>query len=116
MSYTLGNITLPTPKPGNFTRRQVEVGGSVLTLNGRTKKDITARKEQYIIYYEKLTQAEVADIITEYNLRTTRNFAVSETNLTIASTPVHIEITDREYRTAGDSYREDLKLVLTEVI
>ena len=116
MSYTLGSITLPNPKPGDFRRIQMEVGGSVLTLNGRTKKDITARKEQYVIYYEKLTPAEVALILSEYDLRETRNFAVSESNLTISSTPVHIDVTGREYNTAGEGYREDLQLILTEVI
>jgi len=114
--YILGDITLPTPKPGSFVRKFIEVGGKVTTLKGRTKKDIVARKEQFVIKYVMLTQTEVNAIMGEYNLEATRNFSISETNLTIASTPVHIDIAERAYNTAGDSYREDLTLVLTEVI
>lgn len=116
MSYTLGNITLPTPKPENFSRAQVEKSKTIVTLDGSTKKDYTNRKEQFIIAYEKLTQAEVTSILSEYNLQITRDFAVSETNLTITATAVHIELFNREYNTGGDEYREDLTLILTEVV
>ena len=116
MSYNLGLITLPTPKRGDFTRRQIETGAGFMTLDGTTKKDITNRKEQYVLSYELLTQAEISSILSEYDLQTTRDFSVNETNLTIASTPVHIDIKDRRYNTAGDSYREDLTLILTEVV
>lgn len=113
MSYTLGSITLPNPK--GFQRRLIETGASINTLNGRTKKDITNRKEQFILNYEMLSQANVTAILGEYDLQTVRNFSVNETNLTINSTPVHIEISERQYNTKGNEYREDLTLVLTEV-
>lgn len=114
MSYILGDITLPTPQ--NFKRSQVETGVSFKTLSGTTKKDITNRKEIFELAFNLLTQAEVTQILSEFNLQTTRNFTVSETNLTIPTTPVHITITKREYNAKGSDYREDITLVLEEVI
>ncbi len=112
MSYTLGSLTLPNPK--GFKRVQIEVGATQLTLNGETKKDIVKRKEQFILSYENLTQAQVDNILIEYNLQTSRLFSVSESNLTISPTSVHIELSDREYL-PGPDYREKLELILTEV-
>lgn len=62
-----------------------------------------------------LTQTEVTSILSEYNLLTTRNFTVNETNLAITVTPVHIEIERRQYNTPGNEYREDIILILEEV-
>lgn len=114
--YTLGETTLPTPKPGNFQRKIIEMATRFTTLDGTDKKDITNRKEQFILYYEHLTQSEVTNILSEYNDLEVKNFSVSDTNLTINSTPVHVEVTDRQYNTGGNEYREDLTLILTEVV
>lgn len=113
MSYILGSTTLPNPIA--FIRRPVETSSVVTSINGITKKDITNRKEQFVLVFEMLTQTEVGEIIAEYNDLTVKNFEVDETNLTISATPVHIEISDREYNTKGNEYREDLTLTLTEV-
>jgi hypothetical protein len=112
--YILGNLTLPTPKAIN--RELIETGATVNTLNGTTKKDITNRKEQYTLTFEMLTQAQVALILAEYNLQTTRLFSVTETNLSISPTLVHIDIKERQYNTRGVEYREDIKLILTESV
>lgn len=114
MSYILGSITLPNPV--SFERETVEKSAKVVTLNNTTKKDITGRKERYILEFRMLTQAEVSSILSEFNLQATRNFSVSETNLTISATPVHVEIDRREYRTPGNEYREDITLTLEEVV
>lgn len=113
MSYHLGDITLP--RPTEFTRRQIEISASQVSITGRDTRDIRGRKEEFILAFRYLTQAEVASILSEYNLQTTRNFYVDETNLTISSTPVHITISDREYMKGGD-YRESLTLTLLEVV
>lgn len=113
MSYMLGATTLK--RPHSFRRVTIEKSAKIQTLDNTTKKDITGRKEQYILGYQFLTQTEMNDILSEYNLMTTRDFSVTETNLTIAATPVHIEIESREYGSAGNEYREDFQLILTEV-
>lgn len=114
MSYILDGLTLPQPK--GFTRKQIETGKTLQLLDGTTKKDITNRKEQYVLLFQKLTQAEIALILTKYNLLTTLSFQVTETNLTIAATTVHMELLSRKYLTKGNEYREDITLILTEVV
>jgi hypothetical protein len=113
MSWTLGSITLPAPQ--GFERRQIEVQTEVQTLSGSTRRDTTTKKEQYVLYFEKLTQTEVTQILTEYNKNLAVAFAVSETNLTIQTTQVLISLKTRQYLTPGDEYREDFELTLTEV-
>jgi hypothetical protein len=113
MSYTLGSITLKNPV--KFTRQPLEISSENTSIEGRSTKDIFCRKEQFSLEFRALTQAQVSEIMSEYNLLTTRNFTVSETNLTIAATPVHIDIKNRSFY-KGDEYREDLTLLLTEVI
>lgn len=113
MSYYLGSITLPRPKV--FRKEIVEKSNKIVTLSNTTKKDITGRKYRYILEFKYLTQSQVTSILTEYDQLTTRNFSSDETNNTIASTPVHIEIEVREYNTPGEEYREDFVLILEEV-
>ena len=113
MSYDLGDITLK--RPASFRRDEIEVGGNQLTLTGRTTKDIRKRKERFTLSFRNLTQTQVTAILGEYNLEETRDFSVSETNLTVASTPVHISITARSY-VAGADYRENMTLILLEEI
>ena len=112
MSYILGAQTLP--RPSAFFREYIESAAMILTLNNRSKKDLVGRKERFVLEFKMLTQLEVATILSEFDLNVTRNFSITETNLTLAATKVHIEITRREYNTKGNEYREDLVLTLTE--
>ena len=112
MSMILGSVTLPNPV--SFEREFVESGSTNTALTGRTTKDIRNRKERFVLKFERLTLTEINSVLSEYNLETTRNFSSSETNLTISSTPVHIEIDKRDYMKGGE-FRSDLTLVLTEV-
>ena len=113
MSWTLGGVTLKNPV--SFNRKQVEIAKTNLMLDGTSKKDYIRQKEVFEIGLEKLTQAQVADIIALFNGKVAVDFAVSETNLTIASTQVFININERTYATKGNEYRENIKLVLEEV-
>jgi len=112
MSYQLGSITLP--RPIRFEKIPVEISVKHTTLDGSLKKDIFGRKYKYILYFQHLTQSEVTDILNEYNLQEIRTFSVSDGNLTISPTDVHIEISRREHNVPGSDYREDLILVLEE--
>ena len=114
MSYVLGDVTLPSPT--NFRREYIERSASNDMLDGTTKKDITNRKERFILEFNNISQTDVSTILSEYNLETTRDFEVTETNLTISSTQVHIDIGRRNYPTKGTDYREELTLLLTEVV
>lgn len=114
MSYLLDSSTLPNPV--EFTRETVEASTQNVTIEGKDKKDIVNRKERYILEFTKLTQAQISSIMAKYNLQTTLSFQVTETNLTINATDVHIDIPQRAYNTGGDQYREDITLILTEVL
>ena len=112
MSYTLGNITLPNPQ--ELYRDFVEKSQSLSMLDGTTKKDITNRKEVFTLVFRRLTQSQVSSILTELNQDEARNFAVTENNLTVSSTPVLVSVNRRAYNKGG-VYREDLTLILEEV-
>lgn len=114
MAYILGNITLPSPK--SFTRKFIETSKENLLIEGKTTKRVENRKEQFTLVFQHLTPSEVNSILSEYNLDTVRSFQVTETNLTIGPTDVLIDITGRNYPSSGKEYRENLTLVLKEVL
>jgi len=114
MSYVLGNVTLPKPK--KFTREFIEMGIENLIIEGKTTKRIENRKERFFLEYLNLTTAQVNSILSEYDLEAVRTFTVDETNLSIGPTDVLIEISGRTYPPSGLLYRENIILVLTEVI
>lgn len=113
MSYILNSVTLPNPK--EFRREFVETSGENISLTGRTTKDIRNRKERFHLLFRFLTAAQVASILTDFNLEEVVNFQVTETNLTIAATPVHVELSQRDYIKGGD-YMADMDMILTEEV
>ena len=114
MAYLLGAQTLLIPK--SFRREFIETSASNLLINAKTTKRVENRKERFTLTYQNLTAAETAGILSEYNLNKTRLFQVTESDLTIAATKVHIDVLTRNYPLTGKAYRHDLKLILTEVI
>ena len=113
MAYILGNITLPIPK--SFTREFVETSQQNITIEGKSTKRVVNRKEQFTLSYQNLTTAESNSIFSEFDLEMVRSFEVTEDNLSIGPTDVLVDIKTREYPDTGKAYREDLKLILTEV-
>lgn len=113
MSVTLGSTTIANPT--RIQREFVETSSANTALTGRTYKDIRNRKERFTVSFEHLTTTEVDTILGEYTPQVTKNFSVSEDNLTITSTPVHISFERRDYIKGGE-FRSDVTLVLTEVI
>ena len=113
MAYLLDSVTLANPV--EFSREFIEESGENTSLTGRTTKDIRNRKERFVLVYRNLTSTEVADILDIFNDETTKTFEVTETNLTIAATTVHIQLSKRDYIKGGE-YRADITIVLTEEI
>ena len=113
MSWTLGGVTLKNP--ATFNRKLVEIAKSNLMLDGTSKKDFIRQKEIFEIGLISLTQSEATDVVNLYEGKVAVAFVVSETNLTIASTQVFINIIDRKYLTKGNEYRENITLGLEEV-
>lgn len=114
MAYILGTLTLPKPK--KFTRSIIESAVEHLLMFGKTTKRVQNRKEVFTLEYQFLTQVQVNSILALYELGTTLPFTITETNLEVSQTDVLMDITDREYPDTGGRYRENLKLILTEVI
>ena len=113
MAYLLGDLTLPTPK--GFRRKFMETGASNVTIEGETTKKVENRKERFTLVYQNLTPAQANAILAEYELDMVRDFQVTESNLTIAATGVLIDVDVRNYPLTGKEYRQDFKLILTEV-
>ena len=110
---TLGATTLPNPT--SFRRRFLETSSLNTALTGRTTKDIRNRKEVFTLTFERLTKTEVDSILAEYTPEVTKDFSVTEDNLTIVSTLVHIRFEPRDYIKGGE-FRTDVILILTEVL
>lgn len=113
MAYVLGSTTLPNPK--KMQRRILEQSTFHEAINGASKKDISSRKEQFILQFTRLSQATVASILAEFNLFQSLDFSISDGELEVTATPVHVDIPGRDYNTKGSEYREDVEIVLTEV-
>lgn len=114
MAYTLGGVELPKPK--RFTRNIVEKAVEHLIMFAKTTKKVENRKEQFILEYQFLTQAQVNEILSLYNRQTSLIFTVNETNLSISDTEVLMDIQAREYPPSGEQYRENLQIILTEIL
>lgn len=111
--WTLNGVTLPNPQ--GFGRRYRELSTYHEAINERTTRDISARKEVFILSYEKKKQSTVANILSQFNLKQSLTFAAEDGDLSIAETEVHVEIGNRQYSTKGSEFREDFQVILTEV-
>lgn len=111
MAFILGATTLKDPV--KFTPKIIEISNTNVSLTGRTTKDVRLRKNQWTLEFQNLTPAQFTALETEFNALTTKDFQVTEANLTIAATPVHIDIPGYEYLKGGD-YRTSLTVILTE--
>lgn len=113
MAYILNGTTLPSPKA--FKKTPFNQEATLITLNNTHKKDITGRKYQYTLNFEKITKTEMDTILGIYSLEEEVEFQSTETNLPIAETLVHVDVMDQEYGMLGNEYRANVVLVLTEV-
>lgn len=113
MAYVLDGTTLKAPT--DFSRETIETSASNNSIEGRTTKDIMNRKYRYVLVYNWLSASERNDIITIYDKEACVTFEVTETNLTISETEVHVDIPRRNYHKGAD-YRENFTLILTEKI
>ncbi len=107
MSFTLGGVALDTPT--HFKVNLIETGAEMVTLQGKTVKDIFNQKEQYILEFDDLTATEANAIIDLWDDKATKSFVVSETNLNI-NTTVLIDIQTKEYQVGPYNW---IKIIMT---
>ena len=114
MAYTLGGVILPNPK--SFRREFIETSWSNTLIDNTLKKKINNRKERFILTYQYLSQNQANNILSEFELNEVREFTVSEDNLSISATGVLIDVSKREFMSAGKEFRQNLTLILTETL
>lgn len=117
MSYTLNGTNIRTPHKltvGNNTQYAQQ-----RTLSGNIGRDhFGSNKRIWRLSYHNVTAAEFSTIDTIYQtyLSTSSplSWAVSETNYTVSSTNVHVDLMERGFSVGGTDYLSDFDLVLTE--
>ncbi len=118
MSWILtptGGSAVTLPNPQGFSRKFLEKSVMNETVNGTSRKDTTNRKEQFVLRFNRISQATVAQILAIYEAKVTAVFSVTDGSLSISSTECHVDCSGRNYNTKGSEFREDFDLVLTEV-
>lgn len=97
-----------------FTRESVLISNDVVALTGKTGRDLSTRKEVFKLGWEVLSKEEVDNILAILAKNAPVNFAVAETNLTIATTRVIVRLAGIEYTILGSNYISSLGLELEE--
>lgn len=114
MAYRLQGIIIPNPK--RLTRNIVEIAVEHLLMFGKTTKRTTKRKEQFVLEYQYLTQPQMNSIMALFDLNQVLKFSVDEGNLPIAETDVLMDVSALQFPPSGELYRENMQLILTEVV
>ena len=76
MSFILGGITLPRPKTLNTSF--LEISQRNTTIEGKGKRKVTARKEEYTLQFQYLTPDEISTILSLFKLAQVLDFEVTE--------------------------------------
>lgn len=89
------------------------------TLSGAINRDFFgSNKRVWTLNYENAQLSEFTTINTLYtNYLATANaisWQVTETNYTVASTNVHVDLQQRAFRVRGSDYLSNFSLILTE--
>ena len=89
------------------------------TLGGSINRDYFGSNKR--VWTLRFTNVKPADFTTINNIYqtylssgTAQTWQVTETNYTVASTTVHLDITQRNFSVRGSSYLSDFTLTLTE--
>lgn len=117
MSYLLDSVAIR--RPMNMQEQNTTQFAQNRTLVGSIARDyFGSNKRVWVLDFTNTTPADYTTIQTIYSsyLSTgaAKSWSVTETNYTIASTSVHIDLTQRTFSIAGTTYISDFTLVLTE--
>ncbi len=112
-AYVLGDIILP--RPNSFNREQIYMKKDVLSLSGKTGRDITGRKERFILSWDNMTKTEFDSLLSSIETNTSMLFSISDGALQISETEVFAVVSSAEYSTLGSDYLVSTEVVLVEV-
>lgn len=111
--YKLNGNTIARPK--TFKRTPLLLHTDMITLSGRTGRDIAHVKEQFVLGWDVLSKDELQILLALVDLAVPITFSVQDKDLTIEQTTVIPNITDITYEVLGSNYIAKLEMVLTEV-
>lgn len=117
MSYILDSTTIRAPhsiEESNSTQ-----AAQVRTLNGSINRDyFGSNKRVWKLDYRNTKKVDYDEIKTIYDsylsTNTAKTWESTETNYTISSTSVHIDLQVRNFTWSGSDYISDFVVVLTE--
>lgn len=117
MAYILDGSTLRSPNSIKETN-STQVAQN-RTLDGTISRDyFGSNKRVWVLDYQNTKKASYDTIKTIYDsylsTATAKTFQSTETNYTIASTNVHIDLLERGFSVKGEDYISDFSLILTE--
>lgn len=117
MAYLLSGSTIRNPK--SFDEQNSTQVAQNRTLGGSVTRDFFgSNKKVWILNYENVKTTDFSTINTIYqtylSTGSTVTFQSTETNYTVASTSVHVDLQVRKFTVRGSDYLCNFTLILTE--
>lgn len=117
MAYLLDSTQIRAPH--EFTEENSTQMAVQRTLNGNINRDyFGSNKRIWTLNYQNAQKSQYDAIKAIYDsyLATgaTKTWAITETNYTVSSTRVHVDLLQRGFSIRGSDYLSDFTLTLTE--
>lgn len=117
MSYILASTTIR--KPMEMVEENSTQVAQNRTLSGAINRDFFgSNKRIWVLNYRNVKKADFDIINTIYlsylSTNTTQTWQVTETNYTVSSTNVHVDLTVRDFVVGGTDYLSNFDVILTE--
>jgi len=117
MAYVLNGTTIRAPS--NMTESNSTQMAQQRTLSGAVNRDyFGSNKRVWTLNYDNLNQTDYSTLNTIYqaylSAGTARTWQVTETNYSVSSTSVHVDIPQRGFTIPGTDYLSNVTMVLTE--
>lgn len=105
--------------PGQISESNSTQTAQQRTLDGSVNRDMMgSNKRVWVLSYENVNPTDYNTIKAKHtaylNTGTVVTFESTESNYTIASTNVHIDVQQRGFKVRGSSYISDFDLILSE--
>jgi hypothetical protein len=101
-------------RPVDFERSFIDQKVDFMSINGKTSRDRTSRKEKFILSYTNLTRSQVELLLSIIAQNTAVQFVVNENSMITIDTLCFPFIGAIVYDKVGDDHRASLQLELIE--
>ncbi len=112
-AYLLNGLAIPRPK--FFKRDFIFVSKDVRAINGKEGRDISGKKERFVLGWELLALLEFDRLSAAADTGTAVTFSVTDGNLVINQTNVLARLSQARYIVPGSNYVVGTEIELTEV-